>query len=237
MLKIRMLSTVVLLAIGFFPPSVMGQQTINGDLSGNLGPGTFIVDGNCNVPSGETLVIESGTTLLFSGAFYFSVYGQLNANGTETDSIKFIRQFPTEESRHRGIRFQSGSSVNSSLSYCWIDNGKNQNFPIYIGGALYVKDAGLTLSHCRITSSKSNTGGGLYAENSTIAITNCFFEADSAEMGAGIYADNCPITITESEFYDNVCLNNGYGGGIFLYASSQSIVSRCIIAGNSSAGS
>jgi hypothetical protein len=224
------------LMIGLAPGLTLGQPTISGNLSGNLGPGTFIVAGTCTVPAGQTLTIAPGTTLLYAGNYFFNVYGQLNADGTSSDSIKFLRQNPTEACRSRGLRFQPGSSVNNSLSYCWIDFAKNQTFPIYIGGAVYIKTAGLTLSHCRITNSTSNTGGGLYAEGSTVTIEHCYFDADTAEMGAGIYATGCTISIDSTEIYRTQCINAGYGAGIFLQSCAQAAVSHCIVAYNSSVG-
>lgn len=229
---------IILTALFLAPFTSEAQPTLSGNLTGVLTAGTYIVTGNCSVPAGEVLTIEPGTTLLFSGHYFFNVYGQLTANGTETDSIKFLRQNPTEECRHGGIRFQINSSPENSLSYCWIDNAKNQSFPVYIGGAIYIKNAGLVLSHCKITNSKSNTGGGLYAEAATIYIDNCIFDADSAEMGAGIYAEGInQINITYSEFYNNKCINSGYGGGVFFNQCTQATVTNSIFAHNSSAGS
>jgi len=213
-LSVRWIGCLSLL-LGLTSALALGQPTISGNLSGTLGPGTFIVAGSCTVPAGQTLTIAPGTTLLYSGNYFFNVYGQLNANGTPNDSIKFLRQNPTETCRNRGIRFQVGSSASNSLSYCWVDFAKNQTFPIYTGGALYVKNAGLTLSHCRITNSTSNTGGGLYAENSTVIIEHCYFDEDTAEMGAGIYATGCTISIDSTEVYRSQCINAGYGGGSF----------------------
>ena len=39
------------------------QPTIHGDLSGTLGPGTYIVDGDCQVPVGQQLEIQAQTIL------------------------------------------------------------------------------------------------------------------------------------------------------------------------------
>ncbi|MCX6641509.1 MAG: hypothetical protein NTW14_13675 [bacterium] len=236
MLKIVNWMTVVVLSLGMIPCIVAAQPTISGNLSGNLGPGTYIVVGNCTVPTGQSLIIAPGTTLLFGGHYFFYVNGQLTAVGTEVDSIKFLPQDGTTATRHGGLRFQPGTPTNNVLSYCRIDNARNQSFPIYTGGAIFVQSATLTVSHSRITNSISNTGGGLYANAATVIITACDFVADSAVDGAGIYANSCPITVTESGFYNTKCFGSGNGGGIFLVNCDQSQVRNSIFIGNHSDG-
>ena len=209
MLKPQMVLIVSLLAIWMLPHDAVAQPLISGDLSGMLGPGTYVVEGNCTVQFGNALSIEPGTTFLFAGHYSFTVYGQLNADGTETDSIKFIRQFPTEECRHGGLRFQSGSSPNSTLSYCWIDHAINRDFPFYFGGGIYCSNVGIAISNCRIS--------------------NC-----EAEQGAGLYAMNAPVTVTACVIEENWAAVSG--GGIQLYNSDGAEVSFCVIYENTSAG-
>ena len=158
------------------PSSAISQPTITGDLTGNIGPGEFIVEGECNIPSGETLTIEPGTIFLFSGHYTIKVYGQINAEGTESDSIKFVRQYPTEGCKHGGIRFAGGASDNSSFSYCLIDNAKNLEFPDYYGGAIYSGGIPVQLSNSRISNCESSKGGGLYAINTTVTLANCLLK-------------------------------------------------------------
>jgi len=207
--KTQILIIASLLAVWMLPLNVVGQPSISGDLSGILGPGTYIVEGNCTVQFGNGLTIEPGTTFLFAGHYSFTVYGQLNADGTETDSIKFIRQFPTEECRHGGVRFQSGSSENSTLSYCWIDHAKNQDFPFYFGGGIYCSNVAITISNCRISKCKAERGAGLYAINAPVTITACVFEANLADVS---------------------------GGGIQLHRSDGAEVSYCVIYENTATG-
>jgi hypothetical protein len=215
---------------------LFAQPNLSGNLSGNLGPGSYVVVGNCTVPAGQSLTIQPGTTLLFSGHYTFFVYGQLTAMGTAADSIRFLPQNPGDAYRHGGLRFQPATPQNYMLAYCRIDNARNQTFPIYTGGAIYVQNANLILSHSLITNSISNTGGGLYSSGGTLTVSACVFVADSANDGAGIYATNGSTAVTGSEFYDNKCFNSGNGGGIFLYYSNPALVDHCIFYRNHSDG-
>ena len=204
MQKVKVLSLAALMALWLVPLLAQGQPSISGDLSGTLGPGDYIVVGDCQVPSGQTLDILPGTTLMFSGHYFFKVYGQLNAEGTAEDQIYFVRQIPNESCKHGGIRFQSGSSPNSTLSYCVIDYAKNYTYPDYYGGGIYCSNVGVTISNCEISNCYASTGGGLYATNSSVEITDCVFRGNSAGNGGGVYLNNSNgASVNNSVFYKN----------------------------------
>jgi len=229
MTRLRLAALLVLSVAGVFPNLALSQPAISGALSGSLGPGDFVVEGNCSITYGETLTIEPGTTFLFSGHYTLNVFGQLNAEGTETDSIRFIRQFPTDECRHGGIRFLSGSSVNSTLRYCLIDNARNDEFPNYFGGGIYCSNIGMQISNCTISNSSADKGGGLYGMNAPLAITDCLFEGNTSTLGGGgIFAFNSAMTVNESTFREN----QGLGGGLNATTSPLN-VENCLFERNS----
>ncbi len=182
----------LLLLLVMLGPGVACAQTyIHGSLSGTLGPGTYIVDGMCTVAAGNTLTIQPGTSFLFAGHYSIKVYGQMTAIGTEQDSIKFVRQNPTADHDWSGIRFFSGSSPNSSLSYCLIDHSAWQNWPDTNGGGVYVYGVGITISHCKITNCMSSAGGGMYVASAGVTVDNCIFFNNTAGNGGGIYVYSC----------------------------------------------
>ncbi len=205
MVRAKPLILTILLAAAL-PLAALAQPTVHGSLSGTLGPGVYIVDGQCTIDAGNTLTIQPGTTFLFSGHYSFKVYGTLNAVGTESDSIVFKRQNPTSACEWSGILFQQGSSPNSALSYCYLEYAKYHVWPDYNGGGIYIKSVGVTISHCWIA--------------------DCY-----ASSGGGIYIDGAPATIT-----DCVVINNsaGSGGGIFAYNSQNVAINNCVIGKNSS---
>ncbi len=187
--------TGVLLLLGF-PTLSVSQPHLSGNLSGTLGPGDYIVDGDCFIPAGNTLTILPGTTFLHSGNYVWLVYGELTANGTADDSVSFIRQFPTPECRWAGIRFMEGSSASSRLNYCIIDYCYQTEWTSLIYGAgIYVQLADITISHTRVSNCTSYShGGGIYAENANVTIEYCLIVNNLAPAegnGGGIYLENC----------------------------------------------
>ena len=189
------------------------QPSISGHQSGTLGPGTYIVVGNINVLAGETLEIVPGTEFLHNGHHTWNIYGQLNAEGTEGDSISFVRQFPNSTCQWGGIRFQSGASAASTIDYCIIDNCKNGIQPYYTyGGGIYSNGVGLTISNTRVS--------------------NC----DAYWDGGGIYADSANITVDNCLIVNNIASSGGNGGGVYLNNCEEAVVMNSIIARNNATG-
>ena len=70
--------------------SVGSVVEVSGDVSGTWYDNMLIrVTANIEVPSGDTLIIQPGVTVVFMGSYRLRVYGSLLAVGTETDSIFF----------------------------------------------------------------------------------------------------------------------------------------------------
>ncbi|TKJ38520.1 hypothetical protein CEE37_12190 [candidate division LCP-89 bacterium B3_LCP] len=176
-----------LLLIWAFSYPVMGQPTVSGDLSGQFGPGEYIVVGNCQVPAGQTLEILPGTSFLFSGHYTFNVNGTLHADGTPVDSINFVRQFPDETCKHGGVRFNAGPN-GSTMSYCHIDFARNTNYPNWSGGGIFCNHTEVSISNCLITNCYAyNLGGGIYASYAPMQISDCIFIGNEAGNGGGVY--------------------------------------------------
>ncbi len=167
------------------PLSSIAQPSISGSLTGTLGPGTYIVDGDCNVPAGNSLTIAPGTTFLHSGYFIWSVNGSLHAVGSPADSIKFL-------GRWGGIRFIQGSSPESQLTYCVIDHCSNMGNPYSFGGCIYTQ-VGITIRNSSITFGNAfDSGGGIYATGAdSIIIEDCYVAHCIANKGGGICLNEC----------------------------------------------
>lgn len=190
---------------------LFAQTNISGDLSGSLGPGDYIVVGNCNIQAGETLTLAPGTSFLFSGHYALNIYGELDAEGSESDSIKFIRQSPIEDHRWGGIRFYPSASSQSALDYCVIDYCKNTG--AVKGGGLYIEGVGFPVKNSRIS--------------------NCYTE----DEGAGIYAEgNSALVIDHCKIVNNRADNFSNGGGIQLRNSGNASILNSIIAYNIATG-
>jgi hypothetical protein len=191
------------------PGILLAQPQISGPQSGNLGPGTFLVTGNITVNGGQTLTIAPGTTFLHNGYWYWRIYGSLNAIGTASDSIKWLRQNPIPGHRWAGIRFQSGAPIGNIFSYCVIEYGyKSETASPNQGGCIYTDQVPITVTHSRISYGDAFGGGGaIYA-----------YQADG-------------MVVTHNLICDNLT-----SGGIFLHGCSNANVSYNVIARNHSTG-
>jgi hypothetical protein len=106
---------------------------------------------------GVSISVNPGTVLMFDhGAFLEIGYAQsasFIANGTATDSIRFISGATAaywgykSSNRGGGLWFGSKTTGNSSLQYCVIDSAT---------AGIYVTDATIAISNCRITNNQQN---------------------------------------------------------------------------------
>ncbi|RJP78810.1 MAG: hypothetical protein C4524_06070 [Candidatus Zixiibacteriota bacterium] len=207
-----------------------GQPTISGPLTGNLGPGVFIVVGDCQVPAGQALTIQPGTELLFSGHYFLKVDGHLSAVGTAADSIILRRQFPTNECRHGGIHLNPGSSDSSQLAYVHIDHANNVDFPDCFGGGLLCWDAGVSVSHCTFSHCRAQYGGGAYFIGAQASVTDCAFrENEAVARGGCIYTIQSSLYLARSTFLYNVA---DLVPGVEIYDNPDCIMEYCEVAHN-----
>ena len=189
---------------------INAQPTISGDLSGTLGPGEYAVVGDITVTAGSTLNITPGTTLLHRGHYTWVIAGQLTAEGTETDSIKFKREQPIPANDWGGIRFTPTLPVQNNLFYCVIEYAVNSGIN---GGGIYIMGNHLTMQNCRVSHCETDypyEGGAVYAYYSTT------------------------LQVEECLLNHNIGYNGG--GGIYLNYSTGAQVSYCTIIDNASPG-
>lgn len=101
---------------------------LSGSISGQIS-GINKVGGDIYVPVNETLILEPGTVLKFKQDIKFEVYGELNAEGTVEDSIKFTHY--SEENTWKGIDFKENSSELSVLKYCIIEYSNDRGISVF----------------------------------------------------------------------------------------------------------
>jgi hypothetical protein len=206
MLRLKVVLLLAALVLGVVPQLVLGQIHLHGALSGALSSGQYIVDGDCQVPAGDTLAIQPGAVLKFSGHYVIYVYGFMTAVGTEQDSILFVRLNPDDVCKHGGVRFYNGSF--GLMQYCQVDYAKNQTTPSGWGGGIYCAGAQVAISHCRVSNCNAAYGAGLYATQGTsLSVDNSLFFSNSAtSSGGGMFIFNSPgAYVTHSLFLKNSC--------------------------------
>ena len=202
-MKLKIISLTLLIFCLTIPASY-GQDFLSGALSGTIGPGTYLVNGDCEILNGTTLTILPGTTLKHQGHFTWTITGQLIAEGTETDSIKFVREQPISSNNWGGLRFSPTIPVQNNLFYCVVEWAVNSGI---CGGGIYIMGNHLTIKNSRISHNAinyPNEGGGVYAYYaSTLLMEECLVNYnDGMNGGGGIYLNfshgaqinNCIIT-------------------------------------------
>ena len=177
--------------------------------------GPYRVTGSITVPSGETLTIEPGVDVLFDRDVPFVVEGSLVANGTESDSVRFL---PGDASEWGGIRFVGRRA--SSLAFVRISGALAEGVrPDYLGGGLYAEGLGteLTMTRCVISGNRAAWGGGVYVRDSArVHLADCTIRDNVAtDTGGGVRLAFCPDTIRfeRCSIAGNRALV-GLGGGI-----------------------
>jgi hypothetical protein len=106
--------------------SADADAQLSGPLYGTIGPGIFDVTGYITVPLDCTLTMMPGTTFRFPN-YNFTIYGDLIAVGTETDSIRFIKSESAAYGWY-GLNFNAGAT--GHLEYCLITESKDNGISL-----------------------------------------------------------------------------------------------------------
>ncbi len=225
----RFLSLLILACIMLVGPAG-AQVHLSGAQEGTLIDTTYVVDDSIYVLLGDSLYIEAGAVLLFSGNFSFRVFGSLFALGEPADSIYV--QPDTGVLSWKSLIFQVGSDSLSVVTYC--------HFTGASGSAINCYQTNITISHCTITGNAASWGGGIYCSTAHPTISECVITNNSSTFnGGGIYCTNSHPTILNCIVTGNACNTGGGGsgmggGGICCNHNSSPIISGCVISGNHS---
>ncbi len=119
----------------------------NTDVTWSLAGSPYVVGGNVLISNGATLTIEPGVEVSWvnPNLYLWALTGNLVANGTAQDPIRFVSDVP-DAGRWRGIIIASGGSAD--LSHCEITNAGGNAF-----GALRIESANVTVTDCEISGS------------------------------------------------------------------------------------
>jgi len=230
--KIRnyLLTVILFLPIFLFANNNNFQSSshVSGDVSGTWNTDTIFVDGNITVPQGELLTVESGTKVYFTGQYEFTVYGQLMAKGTETDTIFFFAdslgsdpdaQYYTPVGHWYGLSFKnidSYGSPKSELEYCDFkyaltrdnNNWDNPDQDADSTGAplkLYYS-SNVSLSHIHISNCDAYIYGNIHLVHSSAELSNISINYTT---GSGIaFRDNSNALLKNSTFSDKYIFIN-----------------------------
>jgi hypothetical protein len=241
--SIRILLLVIISSFLIISSLIAQTDIPAGNVSGTwaLSGSPFRVNGEIAVPDSQTLIIEPGVNVVFTGHYKFNVQGRLLAIGTVSDSISFTAQDPSVG--WHSLRFINTPSTNdtSKIVYCSLKCGKaNTGSDLdRCGGAISIKDfSKIQISNCLIESNmqsgnmSTTGGGGIALGTASPIITNCEFKSNTGVYGAAMaiyYSSNA--LIMNNHFHGNI----GHGL-INIGVSSASVFMNNLIENNTSTG-
>ena len=223
-------STVTLAGSGTNSPS--GGYHVCGNVSGIWNEPLIYVDCDILVTENDSLIINpptSGTDIIFTGHYKFSVRGKITINATQADSVRFDAQDPA--TGWFGLRFYDTTWNNfdsSRVAYCSFKNGKANGSDLdgYGGGLFLNESSKVNVEYCTFeNNSATNGGGGLYIIYGSPDIKNCIFNNNTAPNGGGAYLAGTSATIQ----YCNFLNNNSTSGGAFYIDNDTPLIKNCVI--------
>lgn len=212
---------------------------------------TIFISNDTVIPFGDSMIINPGTTVLFTGHYSIHVQGKLIAIGSETDSIVFtisdttgFSNIHSSDGGWNGIRFEDTpiESDSSIFSYCRFEFGKavGDSANRYGGAVRLINFDKVRFSHSTFYSNYSfYWGGAIYAQKAHILLEYCAFTdnySGNDGMTYGYGGAVCFVSsnpdITHSSFSGNT--STGIGGGIsFEYSNPRML--NCTFKQNNSA--
>jgi len=203
----------------------------------------YILNHDIVVPDEQTLIIEPGVEVIFTGHYRFKVFGQLLAEGTESDSIYFTA-LDTETGWH-SLRLLADPATNdtSKLSYCIVQHGKAtgglESFD-NMGGGILIWEANAIISNSTIRNNLAGgngiygaVGGGISIWSSNVLIQNCRIIHNEANSGGGLGIIWCNPIIKNCLIANNMLsISSPYwreSGGIVIYQSNSLIINNTIV--------
>jgi hypothetical protein len=246
MLTFRFLKAFALLFL-LFPLLTNASTASNIHSAGD----TLYVNSDILIPENDSMIIEAGKIVLFTGHYSIHVQGKLIAVGTQADTIVFtvadttgFSDIHSNAGGWNGIKFEDTPAGNDSslFDYCRFEYGKavGDSANRYGGAIRLINFNKVRISNCDFSDNYSfYWGGSIYAQKANIEIENCLFENNYSGNDSLVYGYGgavCFVSsnpdISHSRFYNNS--STGVGGGISFEYSNPSMI-NCIFTGNYSA--
>ena len=201
----------------------------------------YLIEGEISITAGQTLTIEPGVLVEFQDHYKLNVQGNIQAVGTQNDSICFTIDDTTGFSNlllpdggWHGIRFGNSTPGNdtSRISFCRLEWGKAVgSSPDNSGGAIAVESYNnLVISNSLITHSiAAFSGGGIAISNSDVIVRdNTFYQNGAGFACGGIAISSCDPLIVNNKIDNNIALSSGGGLGLSSGANPD-IIDNVII--------
>lgn len=172
----------------------------------------YLLTGDVEVPEGTMLVIEPGVTVRAMGDFRLNVEGEIQAVGTEADSIRFENGQDPLTNTWKGVRFEN-SFLQSNFKHCIFE---------YADYGLNSVDSPAEISYCRFS---YNTRGihlfGIGSDDPAVVNVHNNIIEHSVQNGiiipqnsnAWIHHNEVRYNGTSPQYYGAIQLSNQSAGG------------------------
>ena len=179
---------------------------------------TVKVTGDILVGKEGKLKILPGTFVQFQGDYEINVFGEIDMNGTSTQTIVFngidTAYYYYKEGSIKYTRKKGWGGIilhavnNQSVSHVDFRNTVEGCFKLYDSKNAKFSNCGFYNCHAIWEGN-----GGIYLENSEAKVDSCFFiygTTGTDAVGAYISAKNSKINVSNSEFHENIRYNDFY---------------------------
>ncbi len=229
MKKILFSFIAILYSIAVYSQTIIPGGPISGTWT--MGGEPYLIEGETTIENGTTLTIEAGVHVIWqNNSSSMLVYGQILAQGTETDSIIFTAAIPLNG--WKGVRLDSARVTNdtSKFEYCVFEYAIAYGpYPENAGGAIAAVENGkFIIDHCHFHDNKAlqvsgeEPSGGAIAlwASSPVIMNSTFINNISYAGGAIICWKESHAKIENNLFTSNTAI---FGGAIFCHESDPMI--------------
>ncbi len=200
-----------------FTISVLYGLDVTGQQSGTwtLNESPYNVISDITVPTGSVLTIEPGVQVHIDGLYQITVQGNIIAEGTEADSIRFL-----STSRWKGFRLEN-TEVQSRFLHCFIEKTQNGIHSIYSPCIIKQSRVNDATENCL---NLSGIGGP-----SAMLVKQC--KLSGAVKSGVMITQNSNVVVDSCEIYSNGS-GTQYYGAIQLQNQSSTVTSNPMISNN-----
>ena len=222
------------------PDQTLETIGLSGSLSGVLTADTYKVGGDIFIEASDSLIIEPGTILKFKKDVMFQIYGELIAEGTYEDTIKFTNYNNGEF--WKGIDFKENASNNSIIDYCIVEHSNDRGISVFKCSPYISNSVIQNNTHQSSTNGQGEEeggGAGICLKYSNSVVKNVIVKHNTGiTLGCGIYCSDGNPHISNSIIIDNVNPQAQYsnsirpGGGVYCTFDAKLTIENSVICYN-----
>jgi len=221
-------------------------QTVSGTVSTTTWVGTVVITGDVVVPSGQTLTIDAGTSVLFTpidqdndgvGDYDIEIDGSLVVNGTEAEPVLFSVYGANKDLKSWNRVHIDNNNDGSTINWAIFEYGNdclelsgtvtiNDTVTRFCDRGVYVRSGASPADVTRLTS-RDNTLQGVFRENGTLNLLDSTIEANG---DSGVFIEGGAGTLT-----GNTLQTNG-AAGLEIVGGGSGLMTQNLITANAFEG-